>query len=76
MSEERKRKITLTIAERSWTMDRDRSGISEIDFLSYKYLYPVPKNILRIEKSSAIVINNFRKINKDFSNGSFLKKSI
>ena len=50
MSEEKKRKITLTIAERSWTMDRDRSGISEIDFLSYEYLYPVPKNIPRIKK--------------------------
>ena len=43
MSEEKKRKITLTIAEKSWIMDRDRSGISEIDFLSYKYLYPVQK---------------------------------
>ena len=76
MSEEKKRKITLTIAERSWTMDRDRSGISEIDFLSYKYLYPVPKSIPRIKKSSAIVINNLKKINKDFSTGNFLKKSI
>ena len=50
MSEEKKRKITLRIAEKSWIMDRDRSGISEIDFLSYKYLYPVPKNIPRIKK--------------------------
>ena len=72
MSEEKKRKITLTMAEKLWIMDRDRSRISEIDFLSYKYLYSVPKNIPRIKKS-AIVINNFKKIYKDFSNGNFLK---
>ena len=57
-------------------MYRDRSGVSEIEFSYYRYLYSVPKSIPRIKKSSAIVINNFKKINKDFSTGNFLKKLI
>ena len=49
----------------------DRSGVSEIDFLSHKYLKLYLKSISKIETRSLKVINDFNKINKDFSKGIF-----